>query len=80
MVIFDVLVSHFRMSRWHEERIAQHLAQAAALQEARGELEQRRAAGGGPSTPASPSRAEVGTHNVGCTFCIRHVWGSLGIV
>eukprot|EP00884_Botryococcus_braunii_P000884 jgi/Botrbrau1/10797/Bobra.0064s0003.1 len=50
MVIFDILLSHFRMVRWHEDQIAQHIANAAQLRE---ECARRREAlgtgGPGPS-------------------------------
>ena len=34
MVEFDILVSHWHMSRWHEARLEKHLADLAALRSA----------------------------------------------
>lgn len=41
MVLFDILVSHRRMSRWHEKRIQAHLRDQQATQHAKQELQQR---------------------------------------
>lgn len=41
MVLFDILVSHRRMSRWHEKRIQSHLRDQQATQQAKQELQRR---------------------------------------
>ena len=41
MVLFDILVSHRRMSRWHEKRIQQHLKDQQATQQAKLDLQRR---------------------------------------
>lgn len=40
-VIFDILVSHRSMARWHQERIAQHVQDAAELADRREQVAQR---------------------------------------
>ena len=50
MVLFDILVSHRRMSRWHEKRIQAHLKDQQATQQAKQELQQRLQSNGQAST------------------------------
>ena len=52
-VIFDILVSHRRMAKWHEERIAQHVQDAARLAEQREQMAQRLASHQQASTSSS---------------------------
>ena len=40
-MIFDILVSHRSMAKWHQERIAQHVEDAAGLAERQEQLAQR---------------------------------------
>ena len=56
-VIFDILVSHQRMAKWHEERIGQHVQDAGRLAEQREQLAQRLASHQQASTSSSPSNA-----------------------
>ena len=41
MVVFEILSSHYHMSRWHEERIEQHTADMEALHTAGLSLRER---------------------------------------
>ena len=41
MVLFDILVSHRRMSKWHEKQIQSHLLDQQAIYTAKLELQQR---------------------------------------
>ncbi len=41
MVIFDILASHRRMSKWHEKRIQASLREQQAMHTARMDLQQR---------------------------------------
>lgn len=56
MLIFDILVSHFRMVRWHEDQIALHLAAASRLRE---ELALTRQALGVPDQAEAPAALPV---------------------
>lgn len=47
MVLYDILVSHFHMVRWHEAALERHTAEAAALGAAKHALEAR--LGGSPA-------------------------------
>lgn len=38
MVIFDILASHYRMLRWHEQRLDEHFAEISRLQEQQSRL------------------------------------------
>ena len=41
MVIFDILASHRRMSKWHEKRIQSHFRDQQGMHAAKLELQQR---------------------------------------
>lgn len=41
MVVFEILASHYHMSRWHEERIDQHTRDMEALHSAGTALRER---------------------------------------
>jgi hypothetical protein len=47
MVLFDILVSHFHMVRWHEAALERHAEELAALQAARHQLAAAMDGGGG---------------------------------
>ena len=53
MVIFDILVSHRRMSKWHERRIQAHLREQQAMHTAKLELQQRLSSNAHASTSHS---------------------------
>lgn len=52
MVLFDILVSHFHMVRWHEAALERHAAEAASLAAARRDLASRLAGSGVDSSVA----------------------------
>ena len=41
MVVFDILLSHHRMTKWHEQRVQQHLQDIAVLHAAVAQQEER---------------------------------------
>ena len=41
MVVFDILLSHHRMTKWHEQRVQHHLQDMAVLQAAVAQQEER---------------------------------------
>ena len=55
MVLFDILVSHRQMSRWHEKRIQAHLKDQQATQHAKQELLRRLKSNGEASTSQAAS-------------------------
>lgn len=58
MVLFDILVSHRRMSKWHEKRIQAHLKDQQATQQAKQELLLRLESNGQASTSqAAPAES-----------------------
>ena len=57
MVIFDILVSHRRMSKWHERRIQAHLREQQAMHTAKLELQQRLSSNAHASTSHSHTAA-----------------------
>ena len=58
MVIFDILVSHRRMSKWHERRIQAHLREQQAMHAAKLELQQRLSSNAHASTSHSHAAAD----------------------
>ena len=64
MVVFDILLSHHRMTKWHEQRVQQHLQDMAVLQAAVAQQEERLHSHAAAST--SQVRSSVGfIHRVG---------------
>lgn len=61
MVMFDILVSHRRMSKWHEKKIQGYLRLQQAMQAERIELQLRIDSNAHASTSA-PESFENGTH------------------
>ena len=53
MVMFDILVSHRRMSKWHERRIQAHLREQQAMHTAKLDLQHRLASHAAASTSSS---------------------------
>lgn len=63
MVLFDILVSHRRMSRWHEKRIQVHLKEQQVTQQAKSDLQRRLNSNAEASTSQpSPHQALNGQH------------------
>ncbi len=60
-VIFDILVSHRRMAKWHEEKIRQHVQDAAHLAEQREQLTQRLASHQQATSSSSSSKPRSGS-------------------
>lgn len=58
MVIFDILVSHRRMSKWHERRIQSHLREQQAMHTAKLELQQRLSSNAQASTSQNHAAAD----------------------
>lgn len=58
MVIFDILVSHRQMSKWHERRIQAHLREQQAMHTAKLELQQRLSSNAHASTSHSHAAAD----------------------
>ncbi len=63
MVVFEILSSHYHMSRWHEERIVQHTGDMEALHSAGLSLRERidtlvQEQGTSPTAAESPVRSE----------------------
>lgn len=61
MVLFDILVSHFHMVRWHEASLERHQQELAALTQARQALQQRLGGGGGSSSAAAAAEGGPGS-------------------
>ena len=68
MVIFDILVSHRRMSKWHEKRIQSSLKEQQAMHEAKLELQQRIDSNAQASTsrgePPAVASDHIGSHEL----------------
>ena len=58
MVVFDIMVSHFNMTRWHESGLAQHKGDLAAVQAAKLACKQRLLQQS-PQLPAPASHTNV---------------------
>lgn len=69
MVVFEILASHYHMSRWHEERIDQHTRDMEALHSAGTALreridalvQERAASPTSADSPTASERAGAGT-------------------
>ena len=58
MVLFDILVSHRRMGKWHEKRIQSHLREQQAIHSAKLEWQQRIDSNAQASTSQSQTAAD----------------------
>ena len=61
MVIFDILVSHRHMGKWHEKRIQSHLREQQAIHSAKLELQQRIDSNAQASTSQTQTAADGAT-------------------
>jgi hypothetical protein len=60
MVLFDILVSHFHMVRWHEAALERHAADLEGLAAARRQLAERGESSGGDSGGKAEQQAAAG--------------------
>jgi hypothetical protein len=67
MVLFDILVSHFHMVRWHEAALERHAADLESLAATRRQLAERLDSGGGDSGSKAEHQAAAGGAAGGAT-------------
>ena len=67
MVLFDILVSHFHMVRWHEAALERHAADLEGLAATRRQLAERLDSGGGDSGSKAEHQAAAGGAAGGAT-------------